>query len=268
MIKEIVRRGLYRFPALDSGFRRFIWSRIHFPEKELGILDSFGEVFEDVIDVGAATGNYAWVLARCSRRVFSFEPGEEHFKRLKMGSAGSNIYPDHRGVGATAGEATFFTPDQSVDGLHSATFSNQNPVSEGAGTRVVEQVSLDEYVETEGLGSVDLIKVDVEGYENEVIKGALQTIAKSSPVLICEIEKRHNPEWAWSFEELGAMGYQVYYWDGDQYREFSIDAIDALQSEDALAVRLSGHYDKEHPAYVNNFVFLKKDAHKALFGIK
>ena len=55
----------------------------------------------------------------------------------------------------------------------------------------VEVITLDDYVREHNL-DVGLIKVDVEGFEPEVIRGALETIKKSHPVLVLAFY--HTPE--------------------------------------------------------------------------
>jgi hypothetical protein len=46
---------------------------------------------------------------------------------------------------------------------------------------------VDEYVESLGIDPVDFIKIDVEGFELEVLRGARRTIQKWKPLLVCEV---------------------------------------------------------------------------------
>jgi hypothetical protein len=60
------------FPLLDGLFRRFIWSRIHFPEIEMRLLHEIQPGLIDVaVDVGAALGSYSWILNRISKQVYA-----------------------------------------------------------------------------------------------------------------------------------------------------------------------------------------------------
>jgi FkbM family methyltransferase len=63
-----------------------------------------------------------------------------------------------------------------------------------------------------------LIKIDVEGAENEVLLGLTETIRKCRPMLLVE-----NSDWARVTHTLGAMGYRPYRWDAQSLRfvEFS-----------------------------------------------
>lgn len=258
------RSLLYAAPLLDSLFRRFVWSRVHFPEHELKVLDGLRGL-GTVIDVGAATGNYSWVLARRARRVVAFEPGDEHFHRLRLGANGSRITPLKYAVGEDSRRVKFFKPDDTVDGLHSATCSSDNPVIGSAEVSEIEQVSIDEIVDSEGIEDIDLIKIDVEGYENQVVRGALRTISRFEPVVICEIEERHNPDWFFCFEQLQERGYRAFFFRDGEYRAFEDPAlIDEIQSAENRRKRLQGDLSAD---YCNNFVFVKTKTHCDWFGI-
>ena len=56
--------------------------------------------------------------------------------------------------------------------------------------QIVNLQTLDSF----NFSSVDFIKVDVEGHESTLIDGALKTISSNKPVLLMEIEQRHNKE--------------------------------------------------------------------------
>ena len=58
----------------------------------------------------------------------------------------------------------------------------------------VEVISLDEWIKDNPLENVDFIKVDVEGYELEVLKGSENTIKSFKPVIFIEIAKNFHLE--------------------------------------------------------------------------
>ena len=119
------------------------------------------------------------------------------------------------------------------------------------------QVSLDGYLlgSRDAGRSIDLLKVDVEGYEFEVFRGAQKLIEKHHPLVICEVEARHDPEYLRTFNFLRGLGYSVYVFQGRAFRLFEEDDIRPLQSAAALEVRLSGRYDPASNVYINNFTF-------------
>ena len=66
--------------------------------------------------------------------------------------------------------------------------------------------------ELSGFSRVGLIKVDVEGHELEVLRGALSTIEKDRPSILVEAEDRHRPNaFASVCELLAPFGYTAWY---------------------------------------------------------
>jgi len=62
----------------------------------------------------------------------------------------------------------------------------------GGGNTVVKSLTLDSFVERQKLERVDFIKLDVEGAELSILKGALETIKKFKPKMAISIY--HKPE--------------------------------------------------------------------------
>jgi len=139
------------------------------------------------IDIGANLGYWSIFVAENMARhnisapVIAFEPMPENFRLLQrnagLSTRRSTIRTEQIALGASSG-------------LISMTPSNDDPGSCFVDRTVsgsVQQMPLDEYLKTEQIGRVGLIKIDVEGYECEVLSGAQKTIVKHSPVVICEV---------------------------------------------------------------------------------
>ncbi len=259
-LKPFVRNQLAKAPLVDGVFRRFVWSRLHFPETEMRFIESLPPGSLDIaVDVGAALGSYAWLLDRKARRVYSFEPGRTHYNYLRRLLWGTNISLTMAAVGSSTGTVEFFTPGFDTNARHSATLSASNPIVHTEGTQVetVKQVSLDEFFRGNvGPGEhVDFLKVDVEGYEFEVFKGGVGIIEAYHPLIVCEIEARHNAEYAKVFQLLRGLGYSCHVYLRGELQKFDHDTIEAVQREEDLAVRLSADYKPSDNTYINNFIF-------------
>lgn len=259
-VRSQFREALARAPIIDGLFRRFVWSRIHFPEVEMRFINALPAYSIDVaIDVGAAMGNYSWILNEKARKVYAFEPGEYHADYLAPLMFGTRIELIRAAVGSSAGKVNMFTPGNDKEARHSATLSASNPVtaSNSTAVRVVEQVSLDSYF-ADRLGAdqtVDLIKIDVEGYELEVFVGGKGLIATHRPLVFCEIEARHNALYGKVFDLMRGLGYQAYFFRDGEFEKHDADTLEQMQMQEDLAVRLSGTADPQKNRYINNFIF-------------
>lgn len=155
-----------------------VWKapRIHEPEFEW-IAPYLSGV---AIDVGANIGKFTVFCAKHSPHVFSIEPAEENIRTLNIAKRLyhlSNVDIIHAAASDHCGKLSFSVP----------TFSDGSPnlyechVSDN-GTFDVNAITLD---------SLNLcptfIKIDVEGHELEVLKGALQTIERSHPAMLIEV---------------------------------------------------------------------------------
>ena len=80
------------------------------------------------------------------------------------------------------GEATFFvTSDDAYNGLKDTHRKSLR------GTVRVQTRTLDDWVESSGIPVIGLVKIDVEGLEHQVIRGALRTIDRHRPIVVSEI---------------------------------------------------------------------------------
>lgn len=258
-MRRLVKQALQRYPQGSGLFRRHIWSRIHFPEAELRLLSSLpSNSFDCVVDVGAALGSYSWILSRKARRVIAYEPGQANGDFLEVATRNGNIRLVRGAVGAEAGELELFTGND-AGAVFTATLSRQNPVAHSAGVarRMVPVFALDSDIvrHIDPKSHVDLIKIDVEGYENAVIAGALETIARHHPIIICEIEVRHNTEYGYVFDTMRDAGYEVHCWRQGQWFVWTGNDISALQDPRDFSLRLQAGKAAQQNSYINNFLF-------------
>jgi hypothetical protein len=101
---------------------------------------------------------------------------------------------------------------------------------------------------------VCLIKIDVEGHELSVLKGALGVIARDKPVLLIEMEYCHNSPVAEIFALLGELGYGAEVLDHEKLVPVNAEGLKQRQPIEVLRSKLAGEgYDKF--GYINNVIF-------------
>lgn len=155
------------------------------------------------VDVGAHVGLFSFFMARDFQRLHAFEPIARHREcwqanmRQHPNLANTTLYDcalgrEHAGVALLPGLAS--SGDTRVDPTQAGT---------------IRQARLDDFKLTE----VDFIKIDCEGYEQFVIEGAAETIARSLPVIMVEQKpghaQRYGLEEAGGVDVLERMGYFV-----------------------------------------------------------
>lgn len=124
-----------------------------------------------IVDVGAHIGIYTVALAKrvgSSGKIIAFEPDPLNVLALKthinLNSLGDRVKVVQAAAGAHIGEVGFTS---NMSESHVSTLSLAEP--NGAGSHSVRCVTLDSVFANQ---RVDLIKIDVEGYEEKVIEGA------------------------------------------------------------------------------------------------
>jgi len=259
-IKKCIKQILKKTPIIEVILRRYILSRIHFPEIEMWLLSQANwNSINIAIDIGAAKGGYSWILASKSKRVVSFEANDIQYKFMKSGLFYSNIELHNLAIGSYSSVVDMYSLGKDEEGLHTATISTLNPISQNKMSLKcqVNQVSLDEFFEQEirFKDSVDFIKIDVEGYESEVIRGGVNLVRSFFPLIICEIEARHNPNYRKIFDYLLGYGYTAYYYANGHFKNVNLDEIISMQNKDYLDIRLSGRESSKNNKYINNFIF-------------
>ena len=130
-----------------------------------------------VTDVGANIGIYSEFLSRCvgpTGLVHSFEPSQDNFRRLSAATRDlSNVRLAQAGVGERSGQTKLYVSDK-------LNIDHRAYKADGDSRRAVpsEMVALDDYFK-DGQ-RVDLIKMDIQGYELHALRGA-QRVLQENP---------------------------------------------------------------------------------------
>jgi FkbM family methyltransferase len=138
---------------------------------------------EVVLNIGCT----ALLFGQLSKNVYAFEPSQTTFAFLERNVSQSgltNIFLQNIGLGAESGESTLTYAPSNRSG---AFVSNQTQAS---ACHTVEKIvirKLDKVVNSLNLKQIDFIKIDVEGFEGHVLRGATQTLSSYKPVVVMEL---------------------------------------------------------------------------------
>ncbi len=160
----------------------------------------YGHVFlqegDAVFDLGANVGLFSTVALAKGCQVWAFEPTPMTLdilhRNLSLYSDGEYTICPYA-VTDTTGKATLninedFSQDMSLG-------SNSLKARKGFAAISVDTVSLDDFVEQNGMNRVDFIKADIEGAERLMLKGAKRTLARFAPKLaLCTYHLPDDPE--------------------------------------------------------------------------
>ena len=159
-----------------------------------------------LIDVGANVGSVSLLLADRMEDAILFEPNPVAAARardnLARNQLGFKVY--ELALSDTSGEIGFEC-HSAVDGVaHVVTKAPGTP------TRMVSCVTFDEFLRQHGdpRFPISLVKIDVEGHENSVLRGMQQFLARQRPLVMFEYLQRTNLEETLRF--FAEVGYQVF----------------------------------------------------------
>ena len=145
---------------------------------------------KDIIDAGAFVGDSSIPLSiLTSKEVHAFEPFNNSYgelvENIEMNNI-KNIVPVNASLSNQTGKENLYLSGNNYQGITSdASIRRYDEVL------TVNTITVDEYVEKNNL-NLGFIKVDVEGGEQNLIKGAINTIKSQKPILLLSIY--HTPD--------------------------------------------------------------------------
>jgi len=152
-----------------------------------------------VLDVGANIGDFAKLAREVfpSAAIYSFEPLPDCFAALRVALAGDeNFFPIECGIGREKTTLDFYrsyhSPSSSflqMEEFHKEAFPYTGD-GQAPDALKIEVQTLDDALRDKDLSSNILLKIDVQGFELEVIAGASETLL-SSKVVVIEMSFAH-----------------------------------------------------------------------------
>ena len=168
----------------------------HLKRIELYLKKNFPSDINTVFDVGCYTGIFLDVCLKVyssTTQIFAFEAEKEIFNKLEKYHNIKNVKIYNIGIGDTntvanlnvsyqKGTSTFSQPNQNSKYLNFKTKLLKERVF--VRQEQVRMQTIDKFSVTNEVTQIDLLKIDTEGYELAVLKGAIQSIANTKIILI------------------------------------------------------------------------------------
>ena len=181
------------------------------------------------LDVGANTGQHSLFMSKYSREVHAFEPYapvRERFLEMISINQIENIQVHPVGLGNERAVLPFYEPPTGNLGMGSFApgFLERHT---GDPQLELEIVAGDAEFEKLGIATIDLIKMDIEGYEKPAIEGMSRVLAAHRPIVVMELSIR--PHHAFTFKSMNELkdafpeGYDFYVFDKTSWDRASGD---------------------------------------------
>lgn len=168
----VIGQDLGLYPSVRAG---------GFEERELDWLMPRLRKDDVVWDVGANVGLYSVLMARRAGHVVAFEPVAATVERLQRNldlNGVRNVTIVEAALSDDAGEATMATVSDGAGGNRLLRRGERGDVS-------VRVTTGDQYSDLHG--APDVIKVDIEGFEPDFVRGALRLLREHQPLLTLEV---------------------------------------------------------------------------------
>lgn len=220
-------------------------------DAELLILEYFLNKNSVFFDIGTNKGEYAYYAEKLMnpKNIYLFEPEKKLNKQLQAIFGNCQVFD--LALSDNKGKHQFKIP--LINGvadncLSSLEVENKEDNETEAIIYEVKTDTLDNFTKEKNI-IPDVIKIDVEGHELSVLKGAENFINKNHPTLIIEIEQRHHKDINIEsvFESFKQKGYNCYYYSKKQSQLFSYENKTYLTNTKEYFGKID---------YINNYIFI------------
>jgi FkbM family methyltransferase len=243
-LRYLYRAYRYRY-RVDPAEVRFLCSRLQRDQV--------------AVDIGCHKGAYTyWMRRRVGARgsVFAFEPQPRQIAYLRevfSAMCYDNVSIVPMAVSDTSGSLPLYVPCGSSHGasLEARSEHETDPRSSLLAPRslYVDATTLDAFFADRPHGP-DFVKIDVEGHELAVLRGALQTLTSHRPTILVECEARHRPDGDVRpvFELLESLGFEGSFFSNGRRRPLA-------EFNPAVHQRIDPVENGLPRGYANNFAF-------------
>ena len=217
---------------------------LKYGEKELALIPFLVDREKSCLDIGANVGVYSELMSRYCDKVHAFEPNPKIYSILQR-CAAHNVECHQIALSDIDGNGELRIPRSIKGHSNQGSSLSKVKVSDNFDVITVPTTRLDSL----DLGTIGFIKIDVEGFELNVLQGAIDTLAKNRPTLLIEMEERHTRQ---PLEQL-VSSVESYDYQCLFLRKNKLSCFETMDIE-----RCHRHPPTRED-YVFNFIFLPTD---------
>jgi len=191
---QFTKRGFYNFELEDIKFEIMldpdnggvdleIFTDKNFESKMLKFIRQHLGKDKIFLDIGANIGQHSLYASYLCKRVYSFEPIKRLYDQFNKSIVKNNILnitTYNYALGSSKKDLPIYSNESNMAGSSVLVRDNKNFLQN------VKILRLDDVYKEIGIDGVDMMKIDVEGYELEVLLGAENFIKKYSPKILME----------------------------------------------------------------------------------
>jgi FkbM family methyltransferase len=221
-----LERLAFRFEAADI-FENY--------EKEARFLPDLVARDLPAVDIGAARGYFTDRLLKLTSKVIAFEPNPNFFHRIQK------FFPsvDARQIALsdTSGTATLRVPKGRAEQPGWGTIHTANDLSDAGAIDVAAYTVQTSSLDQQNLPRIGFLKMDVEGHELNVLRGAEGTLRKYRPAMLIEVSSAARggaPKDVVTF--LHSLNYAVLYLTDNDNLAALGEVTDAFESRNVICV--------------------------------
>lgn len=239
--------GLILLLHIDDWIQENLYFLGEYEKAELTSIAVFLKHDSIFIDIGANIGLYTLYASKIIKengQIISFEPFLENFKSLAKNvelNGVSNVRLEKMAIGKKEGVIKLYYDEKEKNlGMVSSIYQGKGAREE------VKLISLDSYLKNEQFTKIDLIKIDIEGFEHSALLGMRNTLTKFHPTLLIEILNTYKSVTNKSEcdQLLTVLGYKKYFIDDYgilSKNEVNVNRMNYIYSTKTIANMMKKH---------------------------
>lgn len=202
-----VKRNQIIYELDISDYQAWLIYYLSDKDSSLKVIEYLGDS-EIIIDIGANIGqttleiNKNRLQQKKDFKIICFEPFSQTYLKLKRNLQLNNseyIIPEKLALGNSYKKINMYKDCVSNSGGNRIVYNN---LKNNIDVQEVTINSLDNYLDMNKINKIDFIKIDVEGYEYEVLSGATNTLKKYKPKLFIELDDQNLKNQGCSADKL------------------------------------------------------------------